>query len=429
MKAKLRYILLLVGIVLFAGCEDKIYETYLANTPVYKSYDELRASVHAESAREIVHPGKIYFKDNYIFINEEMAGVHVIDVSNPTDPQNVAFITIPGNVDIAIKENVLYADSYIDLVAVDVEDLSDIHEVGRVEDIFPYIVPEYDTDYRLGEIDEERGVVVGWEIKEESHRIEKRDYPIYYYDTYAEALMSDAGGISAGVGGSGSTFGVGGSMARFGLYDDYLYTVNDYQLYTIKIDDLENPVNAGVQSAGWGVETMFVYDAHLFLGTMSGMTIFSLEVPSVPSYINQFTHITSCDPVVVQNDLAYVTLHDGGWCGRSVNRLDVIRMSSNYNSLNLIASYPMANPHGLGIDGDVLFVCDGDQGLKVFDAADPADITNNMLAHFPEIKPVDVIPLSNYLFAIGDQGFFLYDYSNLQNIQLLSEIPVQATED
>ena len=83
MKTKLRYVLLLVGIVLGSGCEDKIYETYLANTPEYLSYEDLRASVGSESPRGIVHPGKIYFKDNYIFINEEMAGVHVIDVSDP----------------------------------------------------------------------------------------------------------------------------------------------------------------------------------------------------------------------------------------------------------------------------------------------------------------------------------------------------------
>jgi hypothetical protein len=429
MKTNQLYVFLLAGVFALAGCEDKIYENYLANSPVYMSYDELRASVVPESPRGIVHPGKIYFKDNYIFINEEMAGVHVIDVSDPANPGNVAFIAIPGNVDIAIKENILYADSYVDLVAVDVADLSNIHEVGRVEGIFPYTLPEYNTNYRLGEIDEEKGVVVDWEIKEVSRRVEKSNYPIYYYTTYAEALSTNSGSISSGLGGNGSTFGVGGSMARFGMYDDYLYTVSDYQLYTIKIDDLENPVKAGVQSAGWGIETMFVYDAHLFLGTRSGMVIFSLEVPSVPAYINQYNHITSCDPVVVQDDLAYVTLHDGGWCGRSVNRLDVIRMSSAYNSLTLIASYPMTNPLGLGIDGDVLFLCDGDQGLKVFDAADPLNITDHMLAHFPDIQPVDVIPLSNYLFAIGDQGFFLYDYSNLQNIQLLSQIPIQEMVD
>ncbi|WP_163718119.1 LVIVD repeat-containing protein [Mangrovibacterium lignilyticum] len=423
MKTPIRYIFFLFALVSLMGCEDKVYETYMANAPVYMTYDELRTAIGTEDSHPLVKPGKIYFKDNYIFINEQLGGVHVYNVANPADPVEVTFITIPGNVDIAIKENVLYADSYVDLVAIDVSDLSNIQEVGRIEDIFPYTIPEYDTDYRVGEVDQEKGVVVGWQVKEVRERIEQRDYPIYYYDSYAE-MATDAGSISGGVGGDGSAFGVGGSMARFGLYDDYLYTVNDYTLYTFKIDDLEHPVKMSEQSAGWGVETMFIYDAHLFLGTMSGMAIFSLEVPANPSYLTQYTHITSCDPVVVQNDLAYVTLHDGGWCGRSVNRLDVVRMSNNYSSLQQIASYPMYSPRGLGIDDELLFICDGEDGLKVYNAADPLTISSHMLAHFNDIQMLDVIPMGNYLFAIGDQGFRLYDYSDIQNIQLLSEIYV-----
>jgi hypothetical protein len=434
MKTKTIYTsLIFAGIVLLSGCQDKLYETFTANSPVYLSYEDLRSAVKIETSRDIEKPGKIYFKDNYIFINEIMKGVHVLDVSDPASPVKVGFIEIPGNVDIAIKEDVLYADSYVDLVAIDVSDLDNVKETGRVEDIFPYTVPEYDTEYRLAEIDEEKGVVVEWQLKEIKQEIEQYYYPIYYARSYAENMALDGAYFSSktsGVGGGGgTTFGVGGSMARFGLYKDYLYTVDNYQLYTFKISDLDNPVEMGKKSIGWNVETMFIYDDHLFFGTTSGMLIFSLEIEQSPTYINQYNHITSCDPVVVQDDLAYVTLHDGGWCGRSVNRLDVIKMNSAYTQLSPLASYPMASPRGLGIDGDVLFICDGDAGLKVFDASDPLQISSNKLAEFPDINTYDVIPLNNYLFMIGDGGFYLYDYSNLQNIHLLSTIPISETGD
>jgi len=432
MKTRQLYMLLLVGFVALTGCEDKVYETYMANTPVYMTYEDLRSAVEIESSRPLEKPGKIYFKDNYIFINEQMEGVHIFNVQNPSNPTEVGFIKIPGNVDIAIKEDILYADSYVDLVAIDVSDLAHVEEVGRIEDVFPYVVPEYDPEYRLTKVEQDKGVVVNWEVKEVRERLEKVDYsyPVYYYETYRDyaalSNMTDAAGVG---GGSGSTFGVGGSMARFGLYEDYLYVVGNYQLYTIKINDLNNPVSLNTQNAGWGIETMFIYDDHMFLGTTSGMLIYSLEAPGSPSFVKQFVHITSCDPVVVQNDLAYVTLHDGGWCGRSVNRLDVIRMSNNYNTLTQIASYPMTNPQGLGIDGDLLFICDGADGLKVYDASDPLTISTHKLASFPAVKPIDVIPVGDYLFAIGDDGFYLYDYSNIQNIQLLSEIPVSSPND
>ena len=349
------------------------------------------------------------------------------------NPDPVLFINIPGNVDMAIKEDVLYADSYVDLVAIDVSDLNNVKEVGRMEDVFPYTVPEYDPEYRLAEVDQKKGVVMEWEIKQVKEQIEQDYYPIYYYRSYAEKLSTDMANFSAasgGVGGgSGTTFGIGGSMARFGLYKDYLYIVDNSHLYTFHISDLENPVGLGVKNIGWNIETMFIYDDHMFLGTTSGMLVYSLEIEQNPTYINQYNHITSCDPVVVQNDLAYVTLHDGGWCGRSVNRLDVIRMSDQYTQLNLIASYPMANPHGLGIDGDVLFVCDGGAGLKVFDASDPLTISSHKIAEFSDINTYDVIPVNNYLFMIGDAGFYLYDYSDLQDIQLLSTIPVTMSDN
>lgn len=433
MKIKSTYIILFIVSLLFAGCEDKIYETFRGNSPIYMSYEDLRSAVAMEDSRELKKPGKIYFKDNYVFINEIMKGVHVFDVSDPASPENVGFITIPGNVDIAIKEDVLYADSYVDLVAINVSDLSSIQEVGRIEDIFPYTIPEYDTDYRLGEIDEEEGVVVDWEIVEIKQEIKQHHYPIYYATSFAENMAMDASFSSpkaSGVGGNaGTTFGVGGSMARFGLYKDYLYTVDNSTLHTFKITDIESPVDVGSKSIGWNVETMFIYNDHLFFGTTTGMLIYNLEIEQNPTYINQYSHITSCDPVVVQGNLAYVTLHDGGACGRTVNRLDVIEMNEDYSQMQLLESYSMANPYGLGIDDEILFICDGDAGLKVYNASDPLQIASNKLAEFPDISTYDVIPVNGYLFMIGDGGFYLYDYSDIQNITLLSTIPVSGASN
>jgi len=105
--------IMLIMVLLMAvstSCTDKVFETYTANSPVYMSYDALRSSVKMSAARDLNTPGKIYFKDQYIFINERMKGVHVYDVSDPANPQNKGFIEIPGNVDIAIKDNILYAD-------------------------------------------------------------------------------------------------------------------------------------------------------------------------------------------------------------------------------------------------------------------------------------------------------------------------------
>ena len=43
-------------------------------------------------------------------------------------------------------------------------------------------------------------------------------------------------------------------------------------------------------------------------------------------------------------------------------------------------------------------------------------------------QKVDVIPFEDYLFMIGDDGFYQYDYSDLQNIQQISFIPVKKED-
>ena len=421
-QSKYIFSLLVLLVAFTSACTDKIFETFTANAPVYMSYEELRAAVKMTSPREMNNPGKIYFKDNFIFINEKMEGVHVYDVTDPKNPQNKGFIEIPGNVDIAIKDNILYADSYIDLVSIDVSSFSAIKEVGRVQKVFPYTLPTYDTKYPLAKLDETKGVVTGWEVKSVRQELEQRYYPVYYY---YDAVKWDSGFYTtSGINGtSGSTYGVGGSMARFGLYKDFLYIVNQNNLLTFKLNSVSQATLLNTSYVSWNVETIFITDNHLFLGTQNGLIVQSLEVPEKPAQIGNFSHMTACDPVVIKGDLAFVTLKGGTTCrGGSVNQLDVVQMSNSYSKFTLLKSYPMFGPQGLGIDGDLLFLCDGDAGLKIYNIADPLAILQ--IAAFPSINAYDVIPMNNYLFMVGEKGFMLYDYSNIQNIKQIGIIPV-----
>ena len=406
-----------------SACTDKVFETFNANSPIYMSYSDLRSAVKMNTAQKLNNPGKIYFKDNFIFINEKMRGIHVFDVSDPKNPQNKGFIEIPGNVDIAIKDNILYADSYVDLVAIDVSSFSAMKEVGRVEKVFPYTLPTYDTKYPVARLDETKGVVTAWEVKSVRQELEQRYYPIYYSAAYY--AMDKASGLSnAGGGTTGASYGVGGSMARFGLYKDFLYVVNQSSLLTFKLNSNSQVTLLSTNYVNWNAETIFITDNHLFLGTQNGLIVMTLEVPEKPVQIGNFAHMTSCDPVVIKGDLAFITLKGGSTCrGGILNQLDVVQMSNSYSKFTLLKSYPMFGPQGLGIDDDLLFLCDGDAGLKIYNAADPLAITQ--IAIFPSINAYDVIPMNNYLFMIGEKGFTLYDYSNIQDIKQIGFIPVE----
>lgn len=212
-------------------------------------------------------------------------------------------------------------------------------------------------------------------------------------------------------------------MARFTIFNDYLYAVTRSELISFDVTNLASPNRTASTSIAWDVETIFPFNNHLLIGTMTGMFIYELSNPAEPGYLSEFAHARACDPVVAEGNFAYVTLKGGNPCGGFENQLDVIDIS-DMRRPNLVATYPMSGPNGLGIRNGVLFVCDGDAGLKIYDASDVNTIADNQLAHFRDIHAWDVIPLHNLLLMIGEDGFYQYDYSDLSNIRELSVIPV-----
>ena len=416
--------MLLTLIFILSGCEDKYTEQYLSLEPVYMSYKDFREAVKVENTHSLEKPGKIYYKDNYLFINEIMKGIHVYNNTNPASPQYVGFIVIPGNVDMVIKGNIMYADSYIDLVGIDISNPATAKEVARLKSVFPYSVPPYESSYRLGTIDDTQGVVVDWNIQKIRKEIEQISYPVYpvYFGSKFTDFSLSADAVSNGAQQT-SPAGIGGSMARFGLVGNHLLAVDNSSYYNFDLTNATSPSLETKQGMSWGIETMFLSGNTMFLGTSNGMLTYDVTDVTKPVYISNFWHATGCDPVVVQNNRAYVTIRGGNACGSLINRLDVLDIT-NLKAPALLRSYSMTGPYGLGISGDVLFVCDGTAGLKVYNAADPYLISEHLIATFKDINAFDVIPLGKSLLMIGSDGFYQYDYTNLNDIKQISSIKV-----
>ncbi len=153
-----------VGLIqaMFTGSVDEPQTQ--RHEPVYLSWKDLRSSIKSESPKAIAKRGKIAIRGDHLFINEPNAGIHVFDNRNPATPVAIAFIKIPGNVDLAVKGNTLFADSFVDLVAIDLSALPEIKELNRQVDVFPY--DAYQTAdgqvWYYTEIDKTKGVVVSW---------------------------------------------------------------------------------------------------------------------------------------------------------------------------------------------------------------------------------------------------------------------------
>ena len=162
------FALLLIGVttILASTIEPGPYQTDVYD-PVYLSYSDLRKPVTSTTPAPLsrTEAGKIYLYGNFILYNKRNQGIHVVDNSNPASPINFKFIPVPGNIDIAVKDNILYVDSYIDLVAIDISDVNNIHEVNRVQSIFPYDpFQSISNPYQnVSSYDTTKGIVIGYE--------------------------------------------------------------------------------------------------------------------------------------------------------------------------------------------------------------------------------------------------------------------------
>lgn len=342
-------------------------------------------------------------------------GVHIIDNSNPAQPINKVFISIPGNIDIAVKGSTLYADMFTDLLSIDISDPLHARFVSRIPQVFPERI--YGPNWVA--LSDTSKVIVDWVKKDTTVTVSATDDNLLCRGCVW--LMAGTANTTQTV--KSATGGVAGSMARFSIVDNYLYAVNNFQLNAINIETSNQPKLVNTVGAGWNIETIYPFQDKLFLGSSVGMHIFSIADPKNPVRLGGFAHARACDPVVTDGDYAYVTLRTGSFCMGTSNQLDVVNVK-NLSSPTLTKTYPMTQPHGLAKDGNLLFICDGTDGLKVYDAADPSNI--KLLQHLKGMETYDVIALQRTLMLVTKSGLMQYDYSNPSSLKLLSQLLVTA---
>jgi len=419
-KAMLFFCLCLVALT---GCENKVTEmvTYKINEPVFMATGTFRNSVKVTTvARNITNIGKMCFYNHYLYISEPEKGIHIINNTDPANPQQTGFIELLGNADLAIRNGMLYADSYIDLVWFDVSNPALPELKGRLDSIFPTALPmtqnQYRIDYTTIYPSTNKGVIIGWVVTEKTEEVS------HFTGGWKDGgiLYDDGIELSTGNPGNSST-GVNGSMSRFSIYNDRLYSVINNYLNIFNLNGVVPAKEGTGFYIGRNVETIFSYKDNLFMGTPTGMLIYSVKDPVKPVFQSSQTHVYGCDPVVVENDMAYVTVHSGDLCGQRSNELFVVDVSDVKNPKQLV-SYSMTNPKGLGIDHGKLFLCD--DGLKVYNVTDPQKIMSNRIAHYTGMVGYDVIPQNNILMMIAGDGVYQYDYSDLNNIRQISKIPI-----
>jgi hypothetical protein len=389
----------------------KNLHTYSYYVPVYKTKETVRANIKSSAPQPIQNPGKISVLGNTIFLNEIDKGIHIIDNTDPSHPRNTAFINIPGNLDIAVKGNILYADLYTDLVAIDISDPLHVVVKKIVDNLFGY------RTYSGAFTADNSQVITDW-IKKDTTVTENCDGSGLWSPMRVDVLFSSAS-QNAGSGTKATPVGVGGSMARFTIMNTRLYTVNNSSLSVMNILSPSNPVHVNDINIGWNIETIYPFKDKLFIGSQAGMYIYNVSNPDAPSPAGEFTHIRSCDPVIAEDDVAFVTLSSGSFCQGFNNELEVVTLNNFVNPV-LQKVYPLTNPHGLSKDGNLLFVCDGPAGLKVYNAANVSNL--QLMKTIGNMEAYDIIAYNKWALLVAKDGLYQYDYTNPDNIRQLSKI-------
>lgn len=142
---KLQLLMLFASLSLLQSCwlfnfeDDPVAEPQSMYEPVYATKAEL-ADIKVQNPKPTAKNAKIYLKDQYIFVNDNRDGFHIVDNSDPANPKKLKYLKALGSTDVAIRGNVLYLNQATDLVALKINTATnEVQVLKRIENVFPAI--------------------------------------------------------------------------------------------------------------------------------------------------------------------------------------------------------------------------------------------------------------------------------------------------
>jgi hypothetical protein len=337
------------------------------------------------SPKGLVYPVNMTLADDRLFVSDRVTGVHVFDVADPAQPALRMTIPLKGNDGTAIKDDILYASSFGSILALRIE--------GHTYQVV-------DTVYNQSYYPAFEGVADGPDAG------------------FHCACSVNTRPVPMPVPAS-----TGSSFARFAVVGDYLYYADNSTLVTVDISQPDKPRKLTRTHIGWTVETLYSSEEYVFVGGTRGMFIFDRSDPASPKPVSRIEHFRACDPVVVSNGVAYVTLRGGNRCGESSDVLLCISVADPSNP-TILAEESIETPYGLAVEDSMLYVSTGSNGFALFDVTSPA--TPTRIAAWADRPTKDFIWSRRILYTLSFDGLLIFDVSKPEAPALLSEIGSKA---
>ena len=323
-----------------------------------------------------------------LLVSDVGVGIHVYDVSDPSAPVEKLVVPLGDNRSTASRGDVVYANDRDAILAIKLG-ADDSYEI--VHTLRGYSSPDEPPVWGPDVIDSrDNGFGCGCSDEEQ---------PVY-----AAAPPPTS---------------TGSSYATFALIDEFLYYVDGFTLVTMDVVDPEAPEEITRQPVGWEIETLFPTATHLFIGGTRGMYIYDRTRPWKPEYVSEVQHFRACDPVVVEGDVAYVTLRGGNRCGETESVLLCIDIA-DVTKPRVMGRKDVLTPWGLTVDQSMLYVSTGSNGFELFDVTTPA--TPQRVKQWTHGTTRDFIWAGTTLYVMGDNDISIYDATDPAAPVLLSRI-------
>ncbi len=415
----------LLASLIFSSCTKdggSILLSFNKKTAVYGDIEEIRNTPLLEAAKTISNPGKVYIGEEILLIGEEGSGIHIYDNSNPTNPQNMAYLNVPFCREFFVSENKIFAESQYDMLKIDISNPSAPFIESRVTNAFGATIQDNQGRTVIGFTAEE--VTENIKLNSAEHNSIQETHEILL--DFENSLIP-ASAVPSSFAGSGS--GLSGTINRITEHNNTVYVASATSIHVFSNSGDLQKVNE-ISTRDF-TETLYPKGDHLFAGGRNSMKVFDLSSPENPVEESSFWHTTSCDPVLPhpEEDIAFITIRTGDFsnCPGDVNLLEIVSLE-NINNPTRIQSIELQSPYGMALVENVLYVGNGTNGLVKFDVSDPANAF--IIETDDSIQAYDVIPhptIPNLILTAGPEGINQYEY-NAQTLEftLIGQIHIPA---
>lgn len=332
----------------------------------------------------------IYLADSLLLIAEEYRGLDIYSIANVANPRHLLTIPLRQISGMAMKDSIIYTGSWDGILTFKLT-----------------ADGSYDTTCMIQTT--------------RCCMMEGDDIVVADNDNYLYMPLLSCGcatpvqyDVAAGASETG-----GGSYATFAIIDTFLYFVDYTSLVTLSISTPEEPVELSRCEIGWAIETLYPLGEYLYIGGTTGMYAVDRSDPARPVLAGQLEHFEACDPVVVQDTIAFVTLRGGNRCGNGKDELLVVSVADPEKP-RLLQEHKTLTPYGLAAADTLLYVANGSNGYRLYRIKESVTPILMKAWDTPQVK--DFILRENRLYVMGFSGIDIMDVTNPESPETISSI-------